>query len=686
MRPYARRNHRRFVCVIAGDMMRTWSFCKNPSTLRRRKRVATRRGADGFLQKSKKKRTRTAFLSLSFLLCPLCFLLSQTTLSLHIAATEQAVFSEKINDFRLKPVEEFPGVAVFELPDDSVSVVPLCRDLLQHFRQQSFLAASIDTLRQPTGDDTARLFVATLHLGPEMRWLTLRPVLFDNKEWLRAAGFREKSFEGKPLRHDAVLRLQEDILKQAENNGYPFARVWLDSIEIAPDGGVSAMLQIERGRFFVFKQININGDVKLPAAYLPNYLGLKPGSPYSRAQVLRLREQMRTLLFLETTGNPTVTFSGKPTTSTGTTSPSEVGEATVNLFLQKKKASRFDFIIGLLPQPDATDGRLLLTGSLNAAFQNALNFGERFAAEFERLRPETQELDVQAGVPYLLGSPFGVDGRLNIFRRDSTWVDAQGELGVSYLFVGGDYVKLLWENKTSSLQKVDTSAVLRSRLLPPNLDFRQNGYGFEVGLTRLDYRFNPRQGWAAQVRSLAGFNTVRRNSQIENLRDPDDPLFSFASLYDTVAVRQARYRVEGRAEAYVPFFQRTTLKLAVRGGGIFSKRPVYNNEQYRLGGNKLLRGFDEESIFASRFVVTTAELRLLLGLNSYLAAFGDYGYVENVTNSARVFLRPLGMGGGLTFETPAGIFGISLAVGKRDNADPLDFRAVKFHIGYVSLF
>ena len=40
------------------------------------------------------------------------------------------------------------------------------------------------------------------------------------------------------------------------------------------------------------------------------YLGLKPGSPYSRAQVLRLRDQLRTLLFLETTGNPTVSFAG----------------------------------------------------------------------------------------------------------------------------------------------------------------------------------------------------------------------------------------------------------------------------------------------------------------------------------------------------------------------------------------
>lgn len=647
--------------------------------------------------KKRRSPVSTLFFLSPFLFFPCPLLLSQNTLYLRINPDEQENFSRNIKGFRLQPIENRGGIAEFPIPD-SASLAPFCRDLLLHFRQASFLAASLDSLQRvpeiktPVSDtlaDRLRLpfthpfYTAKFFTGPAMRWLQLRPAdPYDDDDWLQSAGFREKLFTEKPLRHDALIKLEEAILKQAENNGYPFAQVWLDSIQVHPDGGVMAVLQIDRGRFFTFKQLKINGEVKLPDAYLPNFLGLKAGSPYSRAQVLRIRDQLRSLLFVELNGNPTVTFSGKNAVLPGQPG----GEATVNLFLQKKKASRFDFVIGVLPRPDATDGKLLLTGSLSAAFQNALNLGERFAVEFERLKPETQKLDVQASVPYLLGSPFGVDGRLNIFRRDSTWVDAQSDLGISYLFTGGDYVKLLWENKSSSLQKVDTLTVIQSHRLPPNLDFRQNGYGGEIGFTRLDYRFNPRQGWAVQIRALAGFNTVKRNNQIENLRDPDDPSFDFASLYDTVAVRQTRFRLEGRTETYLPLFQRTTLKLAVRGGGIFSKKPVYNNEQYRLGGNKLLRGFDEESLFATRYVVATAELRLLIGLNSYFAAFADYGYLENVTNTTQVFLHPLGIGAGLTFETQAGIFGISLAAGKRDKAEPLDFRALKFHIGYVSLF
>jgi hypothetical protein len=40
----------------------------------------------------------------------------------------------------------------------------------------------------------------------------------------------------------------------------------------------------------------------------------------------------------------------------------------------------------------------------------------------------------------------------------------------------------------------------------------------------------------------------------------------------------------------------------------------------------------------------------------------------------------------MNFETKAGIFGISIAVGRLDVGQGVDFRSTKFHLGYVSLF
>ncbi|MCC6462837.1 MAG: BamA/TamA family outer membrane protein [Saprospiraceae bacterium] len=551
---------------------------------------------------------------------------------------------------------------------DSSSLTGPGEQLLRQLRAQAYLSASIDSFHVLHDS----LATARLYLGPPLYWLRLRPAGAENQRWLEAAGFREKLFSGKALRYDLLLRQQEAILEQAENNGYPFAAVRLDSIELQADGAVSAALRLDRGTFFTIRGLNVKGNIRLPKSYLPQYLGLRSGMPYSRAKILRLQERLRSLLFVESVANPTVTFAGN--------------EATLNLFLQKKRASRFDFIIGLLPQSTASDSRLLLTGTLSAAFLNALSLGERLSVELERLRPETQKLDVQTSIPYVLGLPFGVDARLGIFRRDSTWVDAQSEVGVQYLLEGGDYLKFFWENKSSSLQKIDTALLLQTHRLPAVLDLRQNGFGLETAFNRLDYRFNPRRGWALLLRGVAGFNTVLRNNQIEALRDPEQPEFRFASLYDSLAGRSTRFRLEGRVEGYLPLFLRSTLKLSLRGGGVFSEKPVFANEQYRLGGNKLLRGFDEESLFATRYTVATAEFRLLLAQNSFLAVFTDYGYLENITDRTRLFLRPWGMGAGLNFETTAGIFGISLAVGRRDAGQGIDFRTPKFHLGYVSLF
>lgn len=601
-------------------------------------------------------------------LCVIPRLFTAQTLLLQVPEQELPVFEKLSTALSPKPVRVATDTFAFALRD-SAALLATGQTLLQQLQRRAYLAASLDDLC-PLNDST---YSAQLYLGMPMHWVQLRAAVSESDRWLDAAGFREKLFTGKPLYYEALLSLQQNILVQAENNGYPFAAIRLDSVLAQADGGVSATMRVDRGAFFTFKAPNIKGNVRLPKAYLPQYLGIRAGAPYSRARVLRIRDRLNTLLFVEPAVNPTVTFAGS--------------EATVNLALQKKRASRFDFIIGLLPQTGSvTDGRLLLTGSLNAAFLNALNLGERFAIEFERLRPETQKLDVQAGVPYLFGLPFGVDGRLNIFRRDSTWVDARGNLGVQYLLEGGDFVKFFWENNASSLQKVDTAQIIQTRSLPAALDLRQTGFGLELNLNHLDYRFNPRKGWSLSLRGVAGFNTVLRNNQIETLRDPQDSLFRFSSLYDTVAGRATRYRIETAGELYLPLSLRSTLKLGARSSGIFSQKPVFANEQYRLGGNKLQRGFNEESLFATRYAVGTVEFRLLIGPNSFLSVFTDYGYIENRTDRNRLFQRPWGLGAGLNFETQAGIFGISLAAGRPDSGQAFDWRAPKFHLGYVSLF
>lgn len=317
--------------------------------------------------------------------------------------------------------------------------------------------------------------------------------------------------------------------------------------------------------------------------------------------------------------------------------------------------------------------------------QNQFGQGERLAASFEQLRPGTQELELNFSYPYLLQLPFGVDLGFGQFRRDSTFNDLIFDLGLRYFFERGNYLKAFWNTRISNLITVDQQQIIDRRELPENLDLRTSTFGLEYLFRRVDYQRNPRRGWTLFLRGGAGFKNIETNQLITELNDPDEPEFNFSSLYDSLQLRTFQFRLKGQTEAYWPALPSSTILFRLRSGALFSEAPIYRNEQFRIGGNQLLRGFDEESLFVTLYTVFTLEYRLLIDRNSYFYLFGDYGYTEDRTATNRNFDRPFGFGAGLTFETKAGIFGISLAIGRRQG-NPVDFRNPKVHFGYVSLF
>lgn len=544
---------------------------------------------------------------------------------------------------------------------DSTMVFNELKNITTQLYAQAYLEASVDsTARQ---DST---ITAWLHIGPAYEWASLRNGNVDS-DLLNRSGFRPRLFDGKPLRFAELQKMQERLLQQAENSGFPFAKVWIDSVHFdrladAGQQAVVASIFLNPGPLFLYDSLNVEGDVKISKNYLRQYLGIHEEEPYSRQQVLRIRQRVRELPFLQEKKNAVVAF--------------QDGRANLRLFLEKKKASRFDFLLGVLPDNGRPDQRVLITGTFNAEFQNQFGLGERIYASFERLRPQTQRLEVAFTYPYMLQLPFGVDLKFNQYRRDSTYTDVIGEFGVQYIFEGGNYLKAFWNTTSSNLISVDTAAIRQGRF-PSQLDVRNRAFGLEVNWQSLDYRFNPRRGWLAFAKGSAGIRQIERNQAILSVSE---------SFYDTLPGRSFRFVLEGRLEHYLPLFQRSAVKLSARSGAIVSEEKVYLNEQFRIGGNRLLRGFDEESVFATMFGVFTLEYRLLIGQNSYFYGFGDYGWLaDHRIGQPDSQDQLLGFGSGLTFETTAGVFGISLAVGRRGN-DPLDFRNPKVHFGYVSVF
>jgi outer membrane protein assembly factor BamA len=466
--------------------------------------------------------------------------------------------------------------------------------------------------------------------------------------------------------------MQNAILDNVENMGYPFASIYLDDIIINGEE-VEATLKIDKKTAIKFDALKKEGDLKISDAYLSNYLGIKKGDLYDKSKVLDIKNKLRDLAFVSIEKDPSVFFKGE--------------EAEVNLFLKKRNASRFDFLFGLLPTGTIgeSENRYRFTVTFDADLHNQLGLGERIFLKFQNLQAQTQELKLGFNYPYILDLPFGADFKFNLYKRDTSFLNIEYDLGIQYLFEGGNYFKTFVSNKTTNLITVREASIISSKVLPTTLDVSTSNVGLEYQLNKLDYRFNPRKGLDLNVQGRIGIRRIKPNNDIVSLVDPNDESFDFATLYDSINLRSFQSRIETNISYYIPIMKRATLKVKNHTGFILSEEQAFENEQYRIGGSQILRGFDDESIFADLFSVFTLEYRLLIARNSFISVFSDFAIIENTLNEDAYSGTAWSAGAGLTFDTKVGIFGISYAVG-RTSEIPFDLRTAKIHLGYVSLF
>lgn len=521
-------------------------------------------------------------------------------------------------------------------------------DFLNTLQEDGFLTASVDS--QFKQNDT---LLAWVHLGESYSWSKLFSINIDEQA-LSSSGFRERMFQKRPFRYSQTKRMMRKIITYYENSGYPFASLKLDSIQNTTPI-IEAGLRIQTGNLFHIDSVNVRGTARITPRYLYNYIGIRPGDVYNESVIRQISTRMKELPFLTET-RPADVFLLENSTL-------------IRLYLNDRKASSFNGIVGFLPNNDGT-GKLLLTGEANLKLKNSLGRGELIDAEWRRLQQATQSLNIKLGWPFLFDTRIGVEAAFGLYKRDTSFLNLQQNLGVQYLMRGTDYLKVFYENKTSSL--LSTKALINIIELPDYADIRSSLYGLELSFTRLDYRLNPRKG----IRLLARFGTGTRNIE-------KNPALN-ESLYDKLTLRSIQYNGHIDADFFFPIRNRSTMNLGILASTINGAN-VFENELFRIGGNNTLRGFNEESIFASTFSIVNLEYRYLLEENSFLFAFFNGAYYENKAVNRNFVDRPFGFGAGMSFETKAGIFSISYALGKQfDN--PIEFRSAKVHFGITSLF
>lgn len=548
--------------------------------------------------------------------------------------------------------------------EDKIACSQYIFQLPQLLQKKGFVTASVDTVLMDTTSANVLVF-----LGKQYHWAKL-DISSIPPELLTTAGYRDKNFQQQPMDFIAVQQLQQRLLDKLENTGYPFASIYLDSFDLQAEG-VTAVLKLDKGPLYKIDSIRVFGDVKISNRFLQRYLEIADGSVYQKQKLLKISPKLLQLPYLTEEQKWNMSFLG-----TG---------SIVNLYLKEKKSSQINGLLGFLPTTDQQGAsKLLVTGDFNLNLKNGFGLGEALSIIFQQIQVKSPRLQMGYQQPFLLGSPFGVDFSFDGFKKDTSFLNINLQLGVLYSFGGNKSGKIFYQQIISNLLDVDTNAIRFNKRLPDQIDQTTSNIGIEYEWFNTDYRFNPRKGTDLKFTGSAGIRRIRPNNNISNIKDPSNPGFNFQSLYDSLGTKAYTFRLKGNLARFFKTGKQTTLKTAVNVGLVQSPR-IFRNELFQIGGFRMLRGFDEESIFASAYAVVTAEYRILIGLNSYIYAFTDGAWVRNKSQFANATNTFFGTGLGLAFETKAGIFNIAFAAGKRNDLS-FNLRQSKIHFGYVNFF
>jgi outer membrane protein assembly factor BamA len=530
---------------------------------------------------------------------------------------------------------------------DSNEVNNAINSLILDLQSDGFLAASVDSIIRDSLHTTAFIFAGDRYMWGQIRRGNVA------EDYLSGTGFRNKLFYEDPFAYDEVARLLKRINRNCENNGYPFASVKLDSIEIT-NNEFSAALSLDRNKFVTIDSIIMKGVSVVAPVYIYNYIGIAPGNVYDESQLKKISGRIRELPFLKEVRPSQIVFTEKDTK--------------LYLFLESKEASQFDGVIGLLP--DEETGKVNLTGEVHLKLQNSLKRGEIIELNWKQLPSKSQDLKVHAYYPFLFNTKFGIDGNLAIFRQDTTYIIVTKNLGVQYALTGNNFIRGFVTDKESDLQS--TAGLENTTILPPYADITTISYGGTVHYERLDYRLNPTRGVILEATGSTGNRTVRKNSGIND------------AAYDSVHLNSVVYQGEFTMDFFVPLGGRHVFDFGNQSAYIYNPE-LFVNELYRIGGLKSLRGFDEESIYASLYAIGKVEYRYLLEQNSFLFTFFNMAYYQDKSRHQNLSDTPYGFGAGINFETKIGIMSVSYALGKQFGNEIL-FKNGKVHFGIVNYF
>ena len=403
------------------------------------------------------------------------------------------------------------------------------------------------------------------------------------------------------------MKLQLDIL---EKKGYSLAKMQLINFR-KKNNKLYADLNLDLNVVRQFDDIVINGYDKFPESHKKQIKRLYRNKVFNQDNLKKIYNDFAKFRFTNQVKYPEILFTQDSTK--------------VYVYLEKAKHNTFDGFIGF----NTNDlGKTIINGYLDLQLQNILNNGEKISLYWKSDGKDQKTFNGAIEYPYILKTPLGIKGALNIFKQDSIFQNTETALDFGYYINYNTRVYLGYQSAESSDIQNTNSTILsdfKNSFITANFDFfifKNDDFLF-AEKTRIFFKIGSGKRELSASSNKQYFGTLNLNHNL-NLNKKNIINFKSHNYY----LKSNNYTI---------------------------------NELHRFGGINSIRGFNENSLQANTFTSILLEYRYVVNPSTYLHTISDYGYYEDKTSNTSNKLVGLGFGFGLI--TKNGLFNFIYAKG-----------------------
>ncbi|MBC8204117.1 BamA/TamA family outer membrane protein [bacterium] len=514
--------------------------------------------------------------------------------------------------------------------------------ILAGFARDGRFFASIDSVKMQFNDDSTT-FTMEIYLseGPKVH---LDEVSVTDSSRAELAGMSELFRRRSTFFPEHLEAGIEEVLILTEEEGFPFCMLSIQGMHSMHDLETAPLyieMLLERGPQVMLAGVEIAGNKSTRGKFIVRESRLKSGELFSAESLRRARRYLLNTGLFSKVKQPELIRRGN--------------DYYAKIVVIEGRHNSMDAVLGYAPRTNTRAG--YFTGMLDFAFNNLFGTGRRFKFHWEQPERKSQDISLSYREPWIAGLPV-----------DAGFQFSQSVKSASSLAGGeGDDRFLTRKITIEGFYRLNESfefngGVLFSETAPDSLSRYAGGIpksgstGLQGGFTidTRDNNLNPRSG--LYYKNTAAW--LNKKNDIDSL--------------SALPSKAEEHRIEADFETALPLTRWHVFDVRASGRYLDSEQAdIPISEMYYLGGVKSLRGYRDEQFFGTTVSWTNLEYRLIIGKNSRLFLFNDWGYYYRKSKQAdgtqaAVEGFKYGYGAGIRLETAVGIIGIDYGLGQGD--------------------